>query len=247
MKLFEATGLSKRFGDQVVLEDITLSCSEGELVGIMGPNGAGKTTCFNVLTGRYKPDRGSVRFAGQDITGLPPREIARRGISRSFQIMNLFDDYSALDNVLVATPRVRRQGFNPWRDLGADRDAQDEAAQVLARVGLAGKERVQAKSLSYGERRALEIGVALAAQPRMLFLDEPTAGLGAEGTARLAELVASLRQRLTIMIIEHDMKFLFSLADRISVIHWGQVIAQGTPDELRQNEWVARSNLGALA
>ncbi|HYP70506.1 MAG TPA: ATP-binding cassette domain-containing protein, partial [Variovorax sp.] len=145
------------------------------------------------------------------------------------------------------TPRVRRQGFNPWRDLGADRGAQDEAAEVLARVGLAGKERVQAKSLSYGERRALEIGVALAAQPRMLFLDEPTAGLGAEGTARLAELVASLRQRLTIMIIEHDMKFLFSLADRISVIHWGQVIAQGTPDQLRQNEWVARSNLGALA
>jgi len=200
-----------------------------------------------VLTGRYRPDRGTVRFAGQDITGLAPREIARRGISRSFQIMNLFDDYTALDNVLVATPRVRAQGFNPWRDLGADRGAQEEAAQVLAQVGLAGKERVQARSLSYGERRALEIGVALAARPRMLFLDEPTAGLGAEGTARLAELVASLRRHLTIMIIEHDMKFLFSLADRISVIHWGQVIAQGTPDELRRNEWVARSNLGALA
>ncbi|MGJ7510068.1 ABC transporter ATP-binding protein [Variovorax sp. GT1P44] len=247
MKLFEARGLSKRFGDQVVLEDITLDCAEGELVGIMGPNGAGKTTCFNVLTGRYRPDRGTVRFAGEDITGLPPREIARRGISRSFQIMNLFDDYSALDNVLIATPRVRRQGFNPWRDLGADSAAQDLAASVLDSVGLAGKERVQARSLSYGERRALEIGVALAAEPRMLFLDEPTAGLGAEGTARLAELVARLRKRLTIMIIEHDMKFLFGLADRISVIHWGQVIAQGTPDALRQNEWVARSNLGALA
>jgi len=247
MKLFEATGLSKRFGDQVVLEDITLHCEEGELVGIMGPNGAGKTTCFNVLTGRHKPDRGTVRFAGEDITGLAPREIARRGISRSFQIMNLFDDYSALDNVLIATPHVRKQGFNPWRDLGADSTAQDLAAAVLDSVGLAGKERAQARSLSYGERRALEIGVALAAEPRMLFLDEPTAGLGAEGTARLAELVASLRKRLTIMIIEHDMKFLFGLADRISVIHWGQVIAQGTPDALRQNEWVARSNLGTLA
>ncbi|MDM0107082.1 ABC transporter ATP-binding protein [Variovorax sp. J22R24] len=247
MKLFEATGLSKRFGDQVVLEDITLDCEEGELVGIMGPNGAGKTTCFNVLTGRYKPDRGTVRFAGEDITGLAPREIARRGISRSFQIMNLFDDYSALDNVLIATPHVRKQGFNPWRDLGADSTAQDLAATVLDSVGLAGKERAQARSLSYGERRALEIGVALAAEPRMLFLDEPTAGLGAEGTARLAELVARLRSRLTIMIIEHDMKFLFGLADRISVIHWGQVIAQGTPDALRQNEWVARSNLGMLA
>lgn len=245
--LFEAAGLSKRFGDQVVLEDITLSVQEGQLAGIMGPNGAGKTTCFNVLTGRFKPDRGRVTFAGEDITGLAPREIAKKGISRSFQIMNLFNDDSALDNVLVATPHVRRQGFNAWRDLGADSAAQDLAATVLARVGLKGKERTPAKSLSYGERRALEIGVALAAEPRMLFLDEPTAGLGAEGTARLADLVASLKRDLTIVIIEHDMQFLFRLADTLSVIHWGQVIARGTPAELRHNEWVQRSNLGALA
>lgn len=246
MKLFEATGLSKRFGAQVVLQDITLSFAEGQLSGIMGPNGAGKTTCFNVLTGRYKPDRGNVRFAGEDITGLSPREIACKGVSRSFQIMNLFNDYTALDNVMVATPHVRKQGFNPWRDLGADGRARDLAASVLERVGLKGKEHVQANSLSYGERRALEIGVALAAEPRILFLDEPTAGLGAEGTARLAELVKTLKRQLTIVIIEHDMNFLFSLADQISVIHWGQVIAHGTPDELRQNEWVRRSNLGAL-
>ena len=247
MSLFQATGLAKRFGDQVVLQDINLSFDEGQLGGIMGPNGAGKTTCFNVLTGRFKPDRGRVTFAGENITGLAPREIARKGISRSFQIMNLFNDYCALDNVLVATPHVREQGFNPWRDLGADSTAQDIAAGVLARVGLKGKEQVQAKSLSYGERRALEIGVALAAQPRMLFLDEPTAGLGSEGTARLAELVFELKHQVTIVIIEHDMQFLFKLADRVSVIHWGQVIAQGTPAELRQNEWVRRSNLGALA
>lgn len=247
MKLFEATNLSKRFGDQVVLENITLSVEEGQLAGIMGPNGAGKTTCFNVLTGRFAPDRGTVTFAGEDITGLEPREIARKGISRSFQIMNLFNDDSALDNVLVASPEVRAQGFNAWRDLGADSAAQDVAAQVLARVGLKGKEHVQAKSLSYGERRALEIGVALSARPRMLFLDEPTAGLGAEGTARLADLVDELKRQLTIVIIEHDMQFLFRLADQVSVIHWGQVIAQGTPAQLRQNDWVRRSNLGALA
>ena len=245
--LFQATNLSKRFGQQVVLEDITLGFEEGRLSGIMGPNGAGKTTCFNVLTGRYKPDRGQVTFAGEDITGMAPREIARRGISRSFQIMNLFDDFSALDNVLMATPRVRDQGFHRWRDLGADSGAQDVAAAVIRQVGLAGKEHLTAKDLSYGDRRALEIGVALAAEPRLLFLDDHTAGLGAEGTARLAELVRSLKQRITIVIIEHDMKFLFELADRIAVIHWGQVIAQGTPDALRQNEWVARSNLGALA
>lgn len=247
MALFEASRLSKRFGNQVVLQDINLQFEEGRLSGIMGPNGAGKTTCFNVLTGRFKPDQGRVTFGGEDITGLAPREIARKGISRSFQIMNLFNDESALGNVLVALPRVRAQGLNAWRDLGADSQAQDEAAQVLAGVGLKGKEHVQARSLSYGERRALEIGVALAAQPRMLFLDEPTAGLGAEGTARLSELVAELKRRLTIVIIEHDMQFLFRLADQVSVIHWGQVIAQGTPDALRQNDWVRRSNLGALA
>jgi branched-chain amino acid transport system ATP-binding protein len=241
--LFEAHGLAKRFGDQVVLENISLSFKEGQLSGIMGPNGAGKTTCFNVLTGRFKPDRGRVTFGGEDITGLAPRQIARKGISRSF----LFNDDSALDNVRVAMPRVREQGFNCWRDLGADSATRDEAAHLLARVGLKGKENVAAKSLSYGERRALEIGVALAAQPRLLFLDEPTAGLGAEGTARLAELVAELKRQLTIVIIEHDMAFLFKLADRISVIHWGQVIAEGTPGELAANEWVRRSNLGALA
>jgi len=247
MALFEVAGLHKRFGDQVVLQNLSLAFDEGRLSGIMGPNGAGKTTCFNVLTGRFAPDRGTVSFEGQDITGLPPREIARRGISRSFQIMNLFNDYSALDNVRVALPRVRAMGFSPWRDLAADSTAQDQAASVLARVGLAGKEHQLAKGLSYGERRALEIAVALAAEPRLLFLDEPTAGLGAEGTDRLADLIAELKRQLTIVIIEHDMRFLFRLADSVSVIHWGQVIASGTPAQLRDNPWVQRSNIGALA
>ena len=245
--LFEANQLHKRFGDQVVLESISLKFEEGQLTGIMGPNGAGKTTCFNVLTGRFKPDRGSVRFAGEDITGLSPRRIARKGLSRSFQIMNLFDDETALDNVLIASPGVRRRGFSMWSDLGRDTAARDAALAVLERVGLAAKADVQAGALSYGERRALEIGVALATEPRLLFLDEPTAGLGAEGTARIAELIAQLKRHLTIVIIEHDMRFLFGLADRISVIHWGQVIAEGTPSELRENPWVQRSNLGMLA
>jgi branched-chain amino acid transport system ATP-binding protein len=246
MALFEATHLHKRFGDAVVLEDISLSFDEGQLSGIMGPNGAGKTTCFNVLTGRYRPDRGEVRFDGRAITGASPRAVARLGISRSFQVMNLFNDYTALDNVLIALPSVRERGFNGWQDLDADSAAQDEAAAVLARVGLAGRERVPAKNLPYGERRALEIGVALAPAPRLLFLDEPTAGLGTEGTARLFALIGELKRTLTIVVIEHDMKFLFGLADRISVIHWGQVIAAGTPDELRADPWVRRSNLSAL-
>jgi len=245
MALFEAIGLHKRFGDQVVLQDLSLSFEEGRLSGIMGPNGAGKTTCFNVLTGRHAPDRGRVTFAGEDITGLPPRRVAQKGISRSFQVMNLFDDDSALDNVLIALPRVRRRGFDAWRDLRADSAAEQEAASVLARVGLSGHERAAARDLSYGARRALEIAVALAAVPRLLFLDEPTAGLGAQATGRLADLVGELKRQLTIVVIEHDMRFLFGLADTVSVLHWGQVIAAGTPAELRENEWVRRSSLGS--
>jgi branched-chain amino acid transport system ATP-binding protein len=245
--LFEARGIAKRFGDHVVLQDVSLAFDEGRLSGIIGPNGAGKTTCFNVLTGRYRPDRGRVTFDGDDITGWPPAAIARRGVSRSFQSMNLFDDYSAADNVLVALPEVRARSFDMLRDLAADSACADRAAEVLAEVGLAGRERVPARRLSYGERRALEIGVALAGQPRLLFLDEPTAGLGADGTARLAELIAKLKRQLTIVVIEHDMRFLFRLADWITVIQWGQVIAEGTAAELADNPWVRRSALGGLA
>jgi branched-chain amino acid transport system ATP-binding protein len=244
--LFEAKRLHKRFGAHVVLEDVSMRFEEGRLSGIMGPNGAGKTTCFNLLTGRHAPDRGSVTFEGRDITGQPPRNIARLGISRSFQIMNLFDDYSALDNVLVASPEMRRRGFSMLRAFGG-RDLEEQGRIVLDRVGLSGKEDIRARDLSYGDRRALEIGVALAARPRLLFLDEPTAGLGTEGTARIAGLIGLLKRSITVVLIEHDMKFLFGLADHIYVMHWGQVIAQGTPAELRANPWVQRSNLGALA
>jgi len=244
--LFEARGIHKRFGRQVVIENIDLSFEGGRLSGIMGPNGAGKTTCFNVLTGAFKPDRGRVVFDGEDITGLPPDAIARKGISRSFQTMSLFDEYSALENVLIALPEVRERGFNVIDLLATDGEAADRAAAVLARVGLSGREQRRAGDLAYGERRALEIGVALAAKPRLLFLDEPTSGLGAEATARLASLVLDLKRDYSIVVIEHDMRFLFGLADTISVIHWGQVIAGGTPDELRGNKWVQRSMLADL-
>jgi len=235
--MFEATHLHKRFGDHVVLEDVSMRFAHGRLTGIMGPNGAGKTTCFNLLTGRFAPDRGRVRFEGRDITGLPPRRIARLGIARSFQLMNLFDDYSALDNVLIATPEIRNRGFSMLSEFKGTSD-------VLERVGLADKAHVRARDLSYGDRRALEIGVALAAEPRLLFLDEPTAGLGTEATARIAALIGELKRSLTIVLIEHDMRFLFGLADHIYVMHWGQVIAEGAPAELRANPWVQRSSLG---
>jgi len=246
MAIFEARELHLRFGDRVVLEDVSLAFEEGKLSGIMGPNGAGKTTCFNVLTGRYKPDRGRVLWQGQDITGRSPQDIVRLGVARSFQLMNLFDEFSVFENIAVALPATRSRSTNMVRSAYADPAVADEVYGILERIGLADRARDDAKSLPYGARRALEIGVALACKPKLLFLDEPTAGLGADGRARLAELIARLKGQLTIVVIEHDMEFLFSLADEISVIHWGQVIARGTPAALKQNPWVESSNLGRL-
>ncbi len=246
MALIEAEGVHVRFGDRVVLEEITLSVNEGELHGIMGPNGAGKTTFFNTLTGSVKPSRGRIRLDGADIAGLGSHAIARKGIARSFQIMTLFNDVTAQENVMVALPAFRARGFDMRRAVAGDDTLADEADEVLASVGLAEKSNVSAKLLPYGERRALEIAVALAQRPRVLCLDEPTSGLGTDGTLRLAELISKLKGKLTIVAVEHDMRFLFSLADRISVIHWGQVVARGTPRELQENPWVKRSNLGSF-
>ncbi|MDP2376759.1 ABC transporter ATP-binding protein [Reyranella sp.] len=247
MALFEARGLHLRFGDRVVLEDISLSFGAGRLSGIMGPNGAGKTTCFNVLTGRYRPDRGRVVFDGADITGRSPQAIARLGIARSFQLMNLFDEFTVFENVAIALPATRARGRNALGHAYDDPALVAEVREVLDTVGLGARADDIAKALPYGERRALEIAVALACRPKLLFLDEPTAGLGSDGRARLAELVRRLKGQATLVIIEHDMEFLFSLADDISVIHWGQVIAHGSPAELRTNPWVKNSNLGKLA
>ena len=245
--LFKAEHLHKRFGDQVVLEDISLSFNAGSVGGIMGPNGAGKSTCFNVLTGMYKPDGGRIEFDGRDITGMAPEKIAQMGISRSFQIMNLFDEYTALENIMVASPRTRGRLMRPFWDVRGDSEVSESAADILELVDLKGREHTLASELPYGERRALEIGVALAARPRIVFLDEPTQGLGINGRKKLAELIQSLKQQFTLVIIEHDMQFLFGLADHISVIHWGQVIAEGTPKSLMTNEWVRASDLGKVA
>jgi branched-chain amino acid transport system ATP-binding protein len=246
MALFETHHLHKRFGRQVVLEDVTLAFEAGRLSGIMGPNGAGKTTCFNVLTGRFKPDRGRVVFDGTDITGLPPRAIADRGVARSFQAMNLFDDFSALLNVVLALPAVRGRSYDMFGELMRAEHAA-EAHEVLARVGLREQAHAPAKSLAYGDRRRLDIAIALAQRPRILFLDEPTAGLSADAVARLSDLLRELKRSITIVLIEHNMSFLFGLADYVSVMHWGQIIAEGAPAMLREDRWVRASNLGSLA
>ena len=243
--VFQARGIHVRFGSRVVLEDVNFDVGPGELHGIMGPNGAGKTTFFNVITGRVKPSRGRIMLDGSDATGLPPHAMAARGVGRSFQIMTLFDEFTVAENVMLARPAFRAGATSLARAAGNAAEMQDARA-ILAGIGLSDKADMQAKSLAYGERRALEIGVALAQAPRLLCLDEPTSGLGADGIARLAELIAGIKGQLAIVMIEHDMEFLFRLADRISIMHWGQVIARGTPASLKQNPWVQRSNLGKL-
>jgi branched-chain amino acid transport system ATP-binding protein len=247
MALIEVAGIHVRFGDRVVLESIDLSVPKGEFHGLMGPNGAGKTTFFNVLTGRVKPSRGTIRLDGENVTGLSSHRIAAKGVARSFQIMTLFDDFTARDNVMVALPGFRARGFDMRHPAAGDHGFAEQASDVLLTVGLADKGDVRARDLSYGDRRALEIAVALGQSPRVLCLDEPTSGLGSDGVQRLAVMIARLKGKLTIVAIEHDMEFLFALADRISMIHWGQVVARGTPHELQQNEWVKRSNLGRFA
>jgi branched-chain amino acid transport system ATP-binding protein len=181
------------------------------------------------------------------VTGLSSHRIAAKGVARSFQIMTLFDEFSASENVIVGLPGFRARGFDMHHAAAGDRGFAEKASEILVTVGLADKGDTRAKDLSYGDRRALEIAVALGQGPRVLCLDEPTSGLGSDGVQRLATLVGRLKGKLTIVAIEHDMEFLFSLADRISVIHWGQVVARGTPHELQQNEWVKRSNLGRFA
>jgi len=247
MALIEVAGIHVRFGDRVVLESIDLAVPEGEFHGLMGPNGAGKTTFFNVLTGRVKPSRGTIRLDDEDVTGLSSHRIAAKGVARSFQIMTLFDEFTTRENVMVGLPGFRARGFDMRHAAAGDHGFATKASEVLTTVGLADKGDVRAKDLSYGDRRALEIAVALGQSPRVLCLDEPTSGLGSDGVHRLASLIGRLKGKLTIVAIEHDMEFLFSLADRISVIHWGQVVARGTPHELQQNEWVKRSNLGRFA
>src|SRR5690606_15908269 len=247
MAFFTARNLHKRFGSRVVLEDISFAFEKGQVSGIMGPNGAGKTTCFHVVTGLHKPDRGTIEREGVSIAGLPPQRIARLGVSRSFQIMNLFDDSVVIENVMLALPEFRARRLDFLGGVFERGELIDAAMNVLEQVGLTHRAWERATALSSGERRALEIGVALAAQPRILFLDEPTSGLGTEATRGLATLIGRLRERYTIVMIEHDMRFLFGLADKISVIHWGQVIAEGTPAELQANKWVRRSALGEAA
>jgi branched-chain amino acid transport system ATP-binding protein len=244
--ILETRSVRKAFGGHVVLDDVTLRFASRQLSSVIGPNGAGKTTCFNLLTGFLRPDAGVVLFKGEDISRLPPERRARLGICRSFQILNLFNDYTVLENIRVAVPALRRRGFDCWTPAGAVSEAEDKAAHIIRVVGLAGREHVAAKFRSYGQRRLLEIGVALAGEPEVLLMDEPTSGLGSRPLETLRDLVRRLSQDMTIVVIEHDMNFVLSLSQHIAVLHRGTVIAEGRPEAIRDNAEVREAYLGKL-
>jgi branched-chain amino acid transport system ATP-binding protein len=242
--LLEVEGLFKRFHGIVASDNVQLDVAQGELHAIIGPNGAGKTTLITQLAGELTPDSGSIRFAGRDITALPVYRRSALGLARSFQITSLFLDFTALDNVALAVQAHAGHSFRFWRNARADPQLREPARAALERVGLAGRAAVLASKLSHGEHRQLEIAMALATSPRMLLLDEPMAGLGPEESKRTHALLRELKRSLTILLVEHDMETVFALADRITVLVEGRVIASGAPEAIRANRAVQRAYLG---
>ncbi|HVC10699.1 MAG TPA: ABC transporter ATP-binding protein, partial [Burkholderiales bacterium] len=225
--LLEVTGLSKSFGALHATDQVQLHVLEGETHAIIGPNGAGKTTLIGQLAGDLRPDAGRIRFAGEDITALDAPARSRRGFARSFQITSVYRDFSALDNVALAVQAHAGHSFRFWRPARGDEALRAPARAVLQQVGLGSRADVPAANLAHGEQRQLEIAMALATRPRLLLLDEPVAGMGAEESQRMVRFLAALKGRETIILVEHDMDAVFTLADRISVLVYGRIIATG--------------------
>ena len=241
--MIETRDLRREFGGIKALGGVSLHVADGERRAIIGPNGAGKTTLFNILTGELEPTGGSVRLAGADVTGLRPHELARRGLARMYQRNELFEPLTARENVGLAIGAAA----GPYRPFTSPRRADLAAAdELLERVGLAERRAAVARALSHGERRQLELALALAQRPRVLLLDEPTAGMSPAETVRIADLIAALDRGLTLVIVEHDMDVVFRLAQRITVLHEGRVIAEGAPEQVRGDTQVNEIYLGKV-
>jgi branched-chain amino acid transport system ATP-binding protein len=242
--LLEVEGLSKRFRGVVASDNIQFDVREGELHAIIGPNGAGKTTLINQLAGEITPDSGWIKFAGRDITILPAYRRSTLGLARSFQITSLFRDFTALDNVALAVQAHAGHSFRFWRDARRDAQLREPALAALSQVGLEARANTLVSRLSHGENRQLELAMALATRPRMLLLDEPMAGLGPQESQGMLAMLRELKAAMTILLIEHDMEAVFSLANRITVLLEGRAIASGAPEIIRANPEVQRAYLG---
>jgi branched-chain amino acid transport system ATP-binding protein len=245
--ILDARGLRKSFGALAATDGVDLDLRAGETHAIIGPNGAGKTTLISQLAGNLRPDAGSIRFAGEDVTRLSAPQRARRGLARSFQITSIYRDFTALDNVALAVQAHAGHSFRFWRAARAERRLRDPARAVLEQVGLGARADVLAANLAHGEQRQLEVAMALATRPRLLLLDEPVAGMGMEETQRMVQFLAGLKGKRSIILVEHDMDAVFTLADRISVLVYGRIIASGSPAEVRANPEVRRAYLGEEA
>ncbi len=242
--LLRVEKLVRRFGGVIATDHVSLDVGQGELHAIIGPNGAGKTTLISQLTGQLSPNSGTIHFAGEDITRLPAFRRSALGLARSFQITSLLPDFTASDNVALAAQAHDGHSFYFWGNARKESALRNAALAALKRVGLEHRADVVVSRLSHGEQRELELAVALATKPQLLLLDEPMAGLGTTESARMVKLLQELRREVTIVLVEHDMDAVFALADRITVLVYGRVIASDVPAAIRQNEEVRRAYLG---
>ena len=248
MAILETKNLTKAFGALTAVDAVSMQIEAGSLHSIIGPNGAGKTTLFNLLTGTFAPTSGRIVFDGKDITGTPANRVAHLGLARSYQRTTVFPAFSLFDNVWVAAFATEKSWNGlMWKSASEFPDAAERARQALRDVGLESRSSQLAREISHGEQRQLELAIALAASPRVLLLDEPAAGLSPEETRKMVALVRTLKGRYTIVLIEHKMDIIMSVSDRISVMHFGSLIAEGTPGEIQKNPEVRRAYLGGVA
>ena len=238
-------GLTKRYGSLAAVSDVSLTVEEGQRHALIGPNGAGKSTLFSLVAGTLAATSGRISFRGEDVTRLPEHRRAQRGIAKTFQHSNLFGGLTATENVAVAVQRQRGAARSLWRRAGADRGVNERSSELLATVGLGQRADALAGGLSHGERRQLEVAMALACEPSLILLDEPTAGMSLAESGAFVDMVARLPGTSTVLIIEHDLDVVFALATRISVLHVGRLLASGPPEEIRNSSEVQEAYLGA--